>query len=173
MPENTNIFLIGPMGSGKSAVGRQLARQLHLDFYDSDVEIERRTGVDIPYIFEKEGEAGFREREREVIEVLTQLQDVVIATGGGTILLPENCAWLTQRGRTVYLKTGIEQQLERTKQGRQRPLLYTDDPDARLRELMQQRAHLYESTANFTVVTDGRQVRGVVDEIVQLLYGAV
>ena len=171
MPENSNIFLIGPMGSGKSAVGRQLARQLHLDFHDSDVEVERRTGVDIPYIFEKEGEAGFREREREVIEALTQLQDVVVATGGGAILLPENRAWLAQRGRTVYLKTGIEQQLERTRQGRQRPLLYTDDPETRLRELMQQRAPLYESIATVTVSTDGRQVRAVVDEIVQLLQG--
>jgi len=171
MTENSNIFLIGPMGSGKSAVGRQLARLLHLDFHDSDVEIERRTGVDIPYIFEKEGEAGFREREREVIEALTQLQNVVIATGGGAILLPENRALLAQRGRTVYLKTGIEQQLDRTRQGRQRPLLYTDDPETRLRELMQQRAPLYESIATFTVVTDGRQVRAVVDEIVQCLAG--
>jgi shikimate kinase len=173
MTENSNIFLIGPMGSGKSAVGRQLARQLHLDFYDSDVEIERRTGVDIPYIFEKEGEAGFREREREVIESLTQLENVVIATGGGAILLPENRNRLTQRGRTVYLKTGIEQQLDRTRQGRQRPLLYTDDPEARLRELMEERAHLYESSASVTVVTDDRQVRAVVDEIVQRLNGAV
>jgi shikimate kinase len=160
------------MGSGKSAVGRQLAKQLHLDFHDSDVEIERRTGVDIPYIFEKEGEAGFREREREVIEALTQLQNVVIATGGGAILLPENRACLAQRGRTVYLKTGIEQQLDRTRQGRQRPLLYTDDPETRLRELMEERATLYESAATLTVVTDGRQVRAVVDEIVQCLSGA-
>lgn len=169
MTENPNIFLIGPMGSGKSAVGRQLARLLHLDFHDSDVEIERRTGVDIPYIFEKEGEAGFREREREVIESLTQLSNVIIATGGGAILLPQNREWLVQRGRIVYLKTGIEHQLDRTRQGRQRPLLYTDDPEAKLRELMEHRAPLYESIASFTVVTDGRQVRAVVDEIVQCL----
>jgi shikimate kinase len=169
MSELQNIFLIGPMGSGKTAVGRQLARQLHLDFYDSDVEIERRTGVDIPYIFEKEGESGFREREREVIELLTQIDNVVIATGGGAILLPENRASLASRGRIVYLKTGIEQQLERTRQGRQRPLLYTTDPEARLRELMEHRAPLYESLANYTVTTDGRQVRAVVDEIVLCL----
>src|SRR5688500_11329692 len=164
-----NVFLIGPMGSGKSAVGKQLARLLDLTFYDSDVEIERRTGVDIPYIFEKEGESGFREREREVIELLTEFDNIVIATGGGAILLPQNRTYLASRGRIVYLKTSIEQQLERTRQGRQRPLLYTADPEARLQELMQHRAPLYESLANHTVVTDGRQVRAVVDEIVQCL----
>jgi shikimate kinase len=169
MSEFRNIFLIGPMGSGKTAVGRQLARQLHLDFYDSDVEIERRTGVDIPYIFEKEGESGFREREREVIELLTECDSVVIATGGGAILLPQNRTCLASRGRVVYLKTSIEQQLERTRQSRQRPLLYTADPETRLQELMQHRAPLYESLANYTVATDGRQVRAVVDEIVQCL----
>jgi shikimate kinase len=169
MSEFRNIFLIGPMGSGKTAVGRQLARQMHLDFYDSDVEIERRTGVDIPYIFEKEGESGFREREREVIELLTEFDNVVIATGGGAILLPQNRTCLASRGRVVYLKTSIEQQLERTRQGRQRPLLYTADPEGRLQELMQHRAPLYESLANYTVATDGRQVRAVVDEIVQCL----
>lgn len=169
MPENRNIYLIGPMGSGKTAVGRQLARLLHLDFHDSDVEIEKRTGVDIPYIFEKEGEAGFREREREIIDALTQLRNVVIATGGGAVLLPENRERLATRGRVVYLRTGIEQQLDRTRHGRQRPLLYTDDPEARLRELMQQRAPLYESIATIVVATDGRHVRTVADEILQLL----
>jgi shikimate kinase len=122
-----SVFLIGPMGSGKTAVGKQLARLLELTFYDSDVEIERRTGVDIPYIFEKEGESGFREREREVIDSLTQLENVVIATGGGAVLLPQNREHLAERGRVVYLKTGIRQQLERTRHGRQRPLLYTSD----------------------------------------------
>lgn len=165
----TNVFLIGPMGSGKTAVGKQLARQLRLTFYDSDVEIEHRTGVDIPYIFEQEGEAGFREREREVIDALTQLNDVVIATGGGAVLMPENRERLAHRGHVVYLKTSIRQQLERTKHGRQRPLLYTDDPEAKLRELMTHRAPLYESIATVTVPTDGRQVRTVSDEILQRL----
>src|SRR5215510_11162706 len=127
-PHDSNVFLIGPMGSGKTAVGRQLARTLRLAFHDSDVEIERRTGVDIPYIFEKEGEAGFRERERETIDSLTQLEDVVIATGGGAVLLPENRERLAARGRVVYLRTGIEHQLERTRHGRHRPLLRTEDP---------------------------------------------
>lgn len=168
-PFDKNVYLIGPMGSGKSAVGRYLARHLQLDFYDSDVEIERRTGVDIPYIFEKEGEAGFREREREAITALTQLDRIVIATGGGAILLPENRERLVARGLVVYLKTGIGQQVERTRHGKQRPLLYTDDPEARLRELMTLRAPLYESIAAFTVLTDRRQVRAVADEIVHLL----
>jgi len=172
-PPVSNIFLIGPMGSGKTAVGRHLARQLRLEFIDSDAEIEHRTGVDIPYIFEKEGEAGFREREREVIDALTRLSNVVIATGGGAILLPENREHLASRGRVVYLSTSIEQQLERTRHGRQRPLLYTENPEAKLRELMRIRQPLYESIAEITVSTDGRQVRAVADEIVQRLKEAV
>jgi len=164
-----NVFLIGPMGSGKTAVGKQLARLLHLHFYDSDAEIEQRTGVDIPFIFEKEGEAGFREREREVIDSLTQLQDVIIATGGGAVLLPQNREHLASRGRVVYLQTGIEQQLERTRHGRQRPLLYTDSPEDKLRELMVHRGPLYQSIAVVVVSTDGRQVRVVAEEIVQKL----
>jgi shikimate kinase len=164
-----NVFLIGPMGSGKTAVGRHLAKLLHMEFHDSDAEIELRTGVDIPFIFEKEGESGFREREREVIDSLTQLQNVVLATGGGAVLLPANREHLATRGRVVYLNTGIEQQLERTRHGRQRPLLYTDDPETRLRELMEQRLPLYESIAEIVVATDGRQVRAVADEIAQRL----
>jgi shikimate kinase len=169
MNEIRNVYLIGPMGAGKTAVGRQLAKLLRLTFHDSDAEVERRTGVDIPYIFEREGEAGFREREREVIDALTQLEGVVVATGGGAILHPDNRAHLASRGHVVYLKTSVEQQLERTKHGRQRPLLYTDDPEQRLRELMAQRAPLYESIAEITVTTDGRHVRAVADEIVQRL----
>ncbi|HEY8537774.1 MAG TPA: shikimate kinase AroK, partial [Steroidobacteraceae bacterium] len=167
MSEYRNVYLIGPMGSGKTAVGRQLAKLLRLTFHDSDAEVERRTGVDIPYIFEREGEAGFREREREVIDALTQLDGVVVATGGGAILHPDNRAHLASRGHVVYLKTSVEQQLERTKHGRQRPLLYTEDPARRLRELMEQRAPLYESIAEITVETDGRHVRAVAEEIAQ------
>jgi shikimate kinase len=171
MTEHLNIYLIGPMGSGKTAVGRQLAKLLRLEFHDSDVEVEKRTGVDIPYIFEREGEAGFRERERDAIDALTQLNDVVIATGGGAILLPENRERLAARGRVVYLKTSVQQQLERTRHGRQRPLLYTDDPEKRLRDLMEHRAPLYESVADVIVTTDGRNVRAVAEEIVARLKG--
>ncbi len=169
MTENRNLYLIGPMGSGKTAVGRQLAKLLHLEFHDSDVEVERRTGVDIPYIFEREGEAGFREREREVIDSLTQLSNVIIATGGGAVLLPENREHLASRGHVVYLKTSIQQQLERTRHGRQRPLLFTEDPEQRLKDLMAHRAPLYESIATITVTTDGRHVRAVADEIIERL----
>lgn len=171
-PPGNNVFLIGPMGSGKSAVGKQLARMLNLTYYDSDVEIERRTGVDIPYIFEKEGEAGFREREREAIAWLTQLHDIVLATGGGVVLLEANREHLMSRGRVVYLKTGVHQQLERTRQGRHRPLLYTPDPETRLAELMTIRAPLYESTASIVVSTDGRHVKAVAEEIALRLQEA-
>jgi shikimate kinase len=170
-PHGNNVFLIGPMGSGKTAVGKQLAKLLHLTFYDSDVEIERRTGVDIPYIFEKEGESGFRERERDVIDSLTQLDNVVLATGGGAVLLPENRERLASRGHVVYLRTGVNQQLERTRHGRQRPLLYTENPEAKLRELMSHRAPLYESIAAIVIATDGRHVRAVADEVLQRLRG--
>jgi len=168
-PHVTSIFLIGPMGSGKTAVGRCLARLLSLRFHDSDAEIEQRTGVDIPYIFEKEGEAGFREREREVIDSLTGLQGTVIATGGGAVLLPENRQRLAARGRVVYLKTSVDQQLARTRHGRQRPLLNQGDPEAKLQSLMALRAPLYESIAGMVVTTDGRHVRAVAEEIVERL----
>jgi shikimate kinase len=165
----SSIFLIGPMGSGKTAVGRQLARMLDLEFHDSDVEIESRTGVDIPLIFEKEGEAGFREREREVIDSLTAREGIVLATGGGAVLRSSNREHLATRGCVVYLQTSVDQQLERTRHGRQRPLLYTNDPKSRLRELLIERLPLYEATADFVVSTDGRRVQAVADEIVQLL----
>lgn len=160
-----SIFLIGPMGSGKTAVGRQLARALDLDFFDSDAEIESRTGVDIPLIFEKEGEAGFRDREREAIDALTSREAIVLATGGGAVLLPQNREHLSSRGRVVYLQTSVDQQLERTRHGRQRPLLFTADPRQRLAELFAQRAPLYEEIADIVVNTDGRRVQAVADEI--------
>src|SRR5499425_1635887 len=143
MLSKPNLFLVGPMGSGKSAVGKQLARLLRLPFYDSDTEIERRTGVDIPFIFEKEGEAGFRQREREAIEALTALEGIVLATGGGAVLLSENRRHLAERGQVVYLETSVDQQAHRVRHGRHRPLLSAaDDPADRLGELMSARAPL-------------------------------
>lgn len=164
-----NVFLIGPMGSGKTAVGKQLARALNLEFCDADAEIERRTGVNIPFIFEKEGESGFREREREVIGILTSRDNVVIATGGGAVILPENREHLARRGRVVYLKTSVAQQMERTRHGKQRPLLNTADPESKLRSLMEQRAQLYESIAEITVSTDGQRVATVCEQILAQL----
>jgi shikimate kinase len=161
----TNIFLIGPMGSGKTAVGKHLARLARAPFRDSDAEIEARTGVDISYIFSREGEAGFRQREKEVIEDITRESPIVLATGGGAILLPENREALRERGFVVYLETSIDQQAERVRQGRNRPLLHDVDPVVKLTELMAIRAPLYEGLSNFTIGTDGRKVHVVADAI--------
>src|SRR5271167_1062727 len=138
-----NIFLIGPMGSGKTAVGRHLARLFHFTFHDSDADIEAKTGVDIAFIFEKEGEAGFRSREKESIDRLTRLESIVLATGGGAVIDPANRQALAERGVVVYLATSVNQQIERTRHGRHRPLLRGTDPEQRLRDLMAHRAALY------------------------------
>ncbi len=172
MPPHRNIFLIGPMGSGKTAVGRHLARLFRFTFLDSDADVEAKTGVDISFIFEKEGEAGFRVREREAIERLTQLQSIVLATGGGAVIEAENRRLLAERGVVVYLKTSIDQQLERTRHARHRPLLNGTDPELKLRELMLHRAALYAEIANVTVSTDGRRVQLVAEEIHQELRRA-
>ena len=164
-----SVFLVGPMGSGKTAVGRQLAERLGLPFADSDAEIEARTGVDVAYIFEREGEAGFRVRERDMIDELTRREGIVLATGGGAILLPENRERLSARGTVVFLDATIEQQLQRTRRGRHRPLLATTDPRARLEELMSVREPLYRSIAAITIRTDGRRLNSVADEIATAL----
>jgi shikimate kinase len=169
MLEKSNLVLIGPMGSGKSAVGKQLSRLLRRPFYDSDTEIERRCGVDIPYIFDKEGELGFRMRESETLALLTQMQHIVLATGGGAILWPENRRLLAERGRVVYLKTSVAQQVERVRQGRTRPLLNNVDPTVKLEALMSIRAPLYAEIADITIATDNRRVRSVAEDILREL----
>lgn len=153
------------MGAGKSAVGRQLAKLLHLDFVDSDEEIEKRTGVDIAFIFEKEGESGFREREAKVIDELTRLEGVVLATGGGAILDPDSRSRLGARGFVVYLHTSVRQQVERTRRGRERPLLENRPKSQVLEELMAVRDPLYREIADLVVETDGRRVQAVAREI--------
>jgi len=167
MKHPKNIFLIGPMGAGKSAVGRQLARTLHRSFMDSDDEIESRTGVDIAFIFEKEGEAGFRKREAAVIDDLTNIDGVVLATGGGAIIDPESRSRLGGRGFVVYLYTTAEQQLSRTNKSRERPLLENGDRREILEALLLERDPLYREIADLIVETDGRKVHSVAHEIIE------
>ena len=169
MKRPKNVFLIGPMGAGKSAVGRQLGRLLHLSFMDSDEEIERRTGVDIPFIFEKEGEAGFRHREAKVIDDLSRMDGVVLATGGGAVISSDSRSRLGARGFVVYLKTSVKQQLERTSRGRERPLLESEDPQQVLDNLLTEREPMYLEIADLTVDTDGRKVNAVANEILDAI----
>ena len=166
-----NLYLIGPMGSGKTAVGKRLATLLGKQFFDSDVEIEKRTGVDIRYIFEKEGEQRFREREREVIADLATLDGVIVATGGGAVLDPANRERLARTGTVVYLQATVDAQLQRTKPSRNRPLLMNDDPRAVLERLFAIRQPLYEEIADIRIDTTGRQVRAVAADVRSLLDG--
>jgi shikimate kinase len=169
MRGKSNIYLIGPMGTGKSAVGRQLGRLLGVPFYDSDAEIEHHAGVDIPFIFDREGEAGFRAREREVLVALCQQEPIVLATGGGAILSPENRKLLSETGVVVHLQTSIAQQLHRVGKGRGRPLLKDVDLPARLAELRAVRDPLYCEIADITVSTDSRRVARVANLVLDEL----
>lgn len=166
MGKPTRVFLIGPMGTGKSTVGRRLGQMLNWTFKDSDSEIEEMTGVDIPYIFEREGEEGFRKREMVAIDNLTQLNDIILATGGGAIVTAENRLNLCKRGFVVYLRTSIEQQLARTRQDQSRPLLQVDDREAKLRELLAAREPFYLDIADLVVDTDTLGSQGVCNEII-------
>ncbi|MDH5360808.1 MAG: shikimate kinase AroK [Gammaproteobacteria bacterium] len=161
------IFLVGLMGAGKSTIGKQLAKVLHKEFVDSDREIEAQTGATIPLIFELEGEEGFRRRECEMIDRLTRQADTVLATGGGAILNEENRKVLRERGLVVYLHATVDQLLERTRMDRNRPLLQTEDPRARLEELLEARDPLYRDVADITVDTGKSSIRDVVQQLVQ------
>ena len=144
------------MGAGKTTVGKLLAKRFQKTFIDSDHELEKRTGVKIPLIFELEGEAGFREREMALIQELTQREDIVLATGGGAILRPENRAALAQRGTVIYLNATVDDLWQRTQHDKNRPLLQTPNPKARLAELFEQRDSLYREIADI-VITSGHQ----------------
>lgn len=152
------VFIIGPMGAGKTTIGRQLAAALHLEFVDSDHEIEERTGVNIPTIFDIEGEDGFRKRETAVIDELTQRDGIVLATGGGAVLREENRQWLASRGLVIYLFATIERLMDRTHRDKNRPLLQTDDPQAKLIELMEVRDPLYRKVADIIYDTGADSV---------------
>ncbi len=165
MHTQQNVFLVGPMGAGKSTIGRQLATTLNFEFEDSDYIIQKRTGVDIPTIFEYEGEAGFRHREAQILNEITKHQGIVLATGGGSVLPLENRSILTTRGFVVYLYCSPEQQHERTAKDRNRPLIRTEDPLKVLQELMQERDPLYREVADLVVSTERRTTVSVVHEI--------
>ncbi|THB74871.1 MAG: shikimate kinase AroK [Gammaproteobacteria bacterium] len=160
------ICLIGPMGSGKSTIGNRLAQRLGIRFEDSDKEIERRTGVDIPYIFEAEGEGGFRKREICAIKDLVESPEkMVLATGGGAVIKKENRQNLTKNCTVIYLLTSVEQQMERTRKDKNRPLLQTADPMQKLLDLFEQRSPLYEEIADIIVSTDNVGIEAILDEI--------
>ncbi len=164
-----NIFLVGMMGAGKTSVGRILAKRLNKIFYDSDHVIEERTGVKIPVIFEIEGEPGFRHRESAVLDELTALEEVVLATGGGAVLARENRDWLRTRGTVVYLRASVKDLLNRTRHDKNRPLLQTADPRARLNDLYEMRDPLYREVAHVTIDTGSQSLTTLVTRLHQLL----
>jgi len=157
------------MGAGKTTIGKYLAQQLKLEFADTDTEIEKRTGADIPWIFDMEGEQGFRDREQLVVAELTEWDNVVLATGGGVVLRPENRTALAGRGFVVYLHATAEEQARRTRRDRRRPLLQTDDPEETLRQLMAERDPLYREIADHVINTDGCSPRTVAQRLVKEL----
>lgn len=167
MPDN--VILIGPMGAGKSTIGRQLAKQLHKEFLDSDQEIEKQTGALISLIFEIEGERGFRDRERRIIDKLTKRKNIVLATGGGAVLHEENRRAMRKSGTVIYLHISIETQLKRTSKSKHRPLLQTDDPAQKLRALMKVREPIYRQEADIVIHCNNRSAHSVVKEVMRKL----
>jgi len=167
-----SIFLVGMMGAGKTSVGRVLAKRLQKSFYDSDQVIEDRTGVKIPVIFEIEGEAGFRVRESAVIDELTALRDIVLATGGGAVLSERNRERLKTTGTVVYLRASVRDLLNRTRHDKNRPLLQGVDPRARLTELYEKRDPLYREVAHLIVDTGNQSLTSLVNRLCQLLLEA-
>ena len=170
MAEKRNIFLVGPMGAGKSTIGRQLAQQLNMDFVDSDAVIEERAGADISWIFDLEGEEVLRKREERIINELTQLQGVVLSTGGGAVMSKENRNYLSARGIVIYLETSVDKQYQRTQRDKKRPLLQgTDNPRQVLEDLAKVRNPLYEEIADITLPTDEQNAKVMVNQIVDLI----
>ncbi len=162
----TNIFLIGPMGVGKTTIGHLLAKALYMTFIDSDQEIEKRASVSIPLIFEHEGEAGFRQRERAAIADLTTHHDVILSTGGGVVLDINNRKHLQNRGYVIYLHASVDELLERTAQNNNRPLLQTENPRERLETILNERHPLYTAVADATIETGQRNIRQVLKAII-------
>ena len=168
-----NIFIVGPMGSGKSTVGKIISSELFLTFYDTDAEIESRTGASIDWIFDLEGEDGFRKRESKILEELAELNSIVLSTGGGIILSDKNRDILSSRGTVFYLATPINVQLERTSKDKDRPLLKDQDPEKVLADLQKSRQSLYEEVSDHIINTENKSGSEVANEIVKLVknYG--
>ena len=167
MPQN--IFLVGPMGAGKSSIGKRLAKRMKRDFYDSDRVLEERTGVSITTIFELEGEQGFRSRETKILQELAQLNEAVIATGGGAILQEKNKTLIKSNGLVVYLQASVDTQLKRTRHDKKRPLLHTDNRRAKLQTLAEHRNPAYESLADITIHTDSQSISNSISQIIEQL----
>ncbi len=167
MSRSENIYLVGLMGAGKTTIGRQLAKSLGLPFYDSDKAIEESTGVDIPTIFEFEGEHGFRDREQKMLQQLTELKGIVLATGGGAILREENRKLLKENGIVIYLQCSIDRIMERTRRDTQRPLLKTANPKERIEQLYKEREPLYLNCADLVVDTGIMQSKAAVNYILE------
>ncbi len=158
------------MGAGKSTIGRQLAQQLNMDFLDSDAVIEERSGADIGWIFDLEGEEGFRKREERIINELTQMQGIVLSTGGGTVLSKDNRNYLSARGIVIYLETTVDKQFQRTQRDKKRPLLQdVEDPRQVLEDLAKIRNPLYEEVADITLPTDDQNAKVMVNQIIDLI----
>jgi shikimate kinase len=166
----TQVVLVGPMGAGKTTIGKMLAKALKFEFYDSDREIVKRSGADIPWIFDVEGEEGFRHRETLMLEELCEKDGIVLATGGGAILKEENRELISRKGVIVYLKTSVERQYLRTSRDKNRPLLQKDDPKKILTELFEIRNPIYESIADILLVTDKMNPKSIVRHIVQHVH---
>jgi shikimate kinase len=165
MLKKQNVFLIGLMGTGKTSIGKMLAKELNLVFYDSDQEIEKRTGAKIPWIFDLEGEQGFRQRESKVINELTQMHGIVLATGGGVVLNPNNRKALKANGVVIYLQATVDDLLQRTSRNQNRPLLLNTNPRTVLEKLLSQREPLYYEIADFVYDTSSQSVAEVADRI--------
>lgn len=164
-----NIFLIGPMGAGKTSVGRYLADHLNKDFYDSDEEVEKKTGVSLTWIYDLEGMEGFRLREMKVIDELSSLSNIVLSTGGGCVETLEVREFLRQRGVVIYMEVSLDTQLNRLRRDKKRPLLQGENPQEVLIKLWEQREPIYENIADFVVVTDNRSVRDVCHDVLAWL----
>ena len=168
-----NIFIVGPMGSGKTTVGKIVAGELFLDFHDTDARIEETTGVTIDWIFDIEGEAGFRKRETTTLKEMVALNSIVLATGGGIVIEEENRELLASRGTVFYLHTPLNTQVERTMKDKDRPLLKGKDPEKVLADLQQSRQAFYEEVSDHIINTENKSGSEVANEIVKLVknYG--